>query len=266
MIARSYLFVPGDRPDRFEKAWNSGADAVIVDLEDAISNEKKAEAREAVAAWLSPEHPVYVRVNQAATEWFEADIDAVIRPGLAGIVVPKAEDPEQIVELASQVVDGTSVIPALETALGLWNARSLAEIPGVERLAFGQIDFQLDTGIDGEAEELLYARTHLVLASRVAGALSPLDGPVTTLDSVERLRGDVDHARRLGFGGKICIHPKQVEAVNQGFMPTQNEIAWAEHVVQATETAGSGAIKLEGELIDRPVIERAKAILDRTIA
>lgn len=264
MIARSYLFVPGDRPDRFEKAWNAGADAVVVDLEDAVFSEKKAEAREAVAAWISPEHPVYVRVNQADTEWFEADIDAVVRPGLAGIVIPKAEDPEQVAELASRIVDDASVLPALETALGLWNARSIAEIPGVERLAFGQIDFQLDTGIDGEAEELLYARTHLVLASRVAGVLPPLDGPVTTLDDVERLRVSVDRARRLGFGGKICIHPKQVEAINQGFMPTRNQIAWAEHVVQANETAGSGAIKLEGELIDRPVIERAKAILDQT--
>ena len=133
VAARSYLFVPGDRPDRFEKAWNSEADAVIIDLEDAVSVEEKPAAREATAAWLSPERPVYVRVNGAGTEWFADDLREIFRPGLAGVMLPKAEEPEQVAETASRLGDGTAVIPTLETALGVWNARPLAEAPGVER-------------------------------------------------------------------------------------------------------------------------------------
>ena len=139
----------------------------------------------------------------------------------------------------------------------------MAEASGVERLAFGSIDLQLDAGITGEGEELLYARSRTVLASRVAGILPPLDGVTVALDDPEQLETDVDRARRLGFGGKMCIHPKQVEAVNRGFRPSQDEVAWAERVLRAAETTSSGAIKVDGELIDRPVIERAKAVLER---
>lgn len=261
MAARSYLFVPGDRPDRFEKARSSGADAVIIDLEDAVSVEKKPAAREATAAWLSPDRPVYVRVNGARTEWFEDDLREVSRPGLAGVMLPKAEEPEQVAAVTSHLGDGAAVIPTLETALGVWNALSLASAPGVERLVFGPVDFRLDTGILGEGEELLYVKTRMVLASRIAGVLPPLDGVTVALDDTEQLAADVDRARRLGFGGKVCIHPRQVGAVNQGFLPTQDEVAWAERVVRAAETSGSGAIRLGGEFIDPPVVERARAIL-----
>jgi citrate lyase subunit beta / citryl-CoA lyase len=263
MAARSYLFVPGDRPDRFEKAWNAGADAVIIDLEDAVSVEDKLAAREAMASWLSPERPVYVRVNGAETEWFEEDLRAIARPGLAGVMLPKAEEPGQVTKVASRLGDGAVVIPTLESALGVWNARTLAEAPGVERLTFGPVDFRLDTGILGEGEELLYAKARMVLASRVAGILPPLDGVTMALDDPEQLAADVEHARRLGFGGKVCIHPRQVGAVNEGFLPTQGEVAWAEKVVRAAETAGSGAIRLGGEFIDPPVVERARAILEQ---
>ena len=255
--------MPGDRPDRFEKARGSGADAVILDLEDAVSVEGKPAARETVAAWLSPERPVYVRVNGAQTEWFADDLRAVSRPGLAGIMLPKAEEPEQVAETASRLGDGTLVLPTLETALGVWNARALAEAPGVERLAFGPVDFRLDTGILGEGEELLYVKTRMVLASRVAGVLPPLDGVTVALDDPEQLAADVQRARSLGFGGKVCIHPRQVGAVNKGFLPTQDEVTWAEKVVRAAETAGSGAIRLGGEFIDPPVVERARAILEQ---
>lgn len=263
MIARSLLFVPGDRPDRFEKACNAGADAVILDLEDAVTVGKKAEAREAIAAWLSPESPVYVRINDPATEWYEDDLEAAVRPGLAGIMVPKAEDPEQLAQLSSRIGE-IRLIPTIETALGVWNARAVAEAPGVERLAFGSIDLQLDAGITGEGEELLYARSRTVLASRVAGILPPLDGVTVALDDPGQLEADVKRAQRLGFGGKICIHPKQVKPVNRGFSPSKEEVAWAERVIQAAETTTSGAIQIDGELIDRPVIERAKAVLERT--
>src|SRR5215218_4772179 len=204
MAARSYLFVPGDRPDRFEKAWNAAADAVIIDLEDAVSVEDKPAAREATAAWLLPERPVYVRVNGAETEWFDEDLRSIARPGLAGVMLPKAEEPGQVSQVASRLGDGTPVIPTLESALGVWNARALAEAPGVERLTFGPVDFRLDTGILGEGEELLYAKARMVLASRVAGILPPLDGVTMALDDPEQLAADVEHARRLGSGARCA--------------------------------------------------------------
>ena len=261
MIRRSYLFVPGNRPDRFEKARQSGADAVILDLEDAVQSTQKDLAREAVASWLSPERPVYVRINGTGTCWFERDLEVLRLPGILGVVLPKAERPEQIAQVAARLTDEARVLPLLETALGIWNACTLAEAPRVERLAFGPIDFQLDTGISGEREELLYARSRLVLASRIAGILPPVDGVTMAFDDLTRLRDNVAHARRLGFGGKLCIHPKQVETINRGFVPTEAEQAWARRVLEAARTAGAGALRLDGELIDRPVIERARSIL-----
>lgn len=261
VFSRSYLFVPGDRPDRFEKARQSGADAVIIDLEDAVDVAHKDVAREAVASWLSPTRPVYVRINSTDTPWFERDLEVVGVPGVLGVILPKAEHPEQIVQVAARLTGDRRVLPLVETALGVWNVGALAQAPRVERLAFGSIDFQLDTGISGEYEELLYARSRLVLASRVASILPPLDGVTVAFEDRARLQNDVTRARRLGFGGKLCIHPKQVETVNQGFAPTETEQAWARRILEAAPASGEGAVQLHGELIDRPVIERARAIL-----
>ncbi len=262
MPGRSYLFVPGNRPDRFEKALRSGADAIILDLEDAVSVAEKDEAREAISAWLSPEHPAYVRVNGASTGWFRDDLDAIARPGLSGILLPKAEKPDQVSEAASLLAEEATIVPILETGLGIWDARTLAAARRVERLAFGALDFTLDVGIGGEGEELLYARSRLVLASRVAGILPPLDGVTAALDDPDRLAADVDRARRLGFGGKLCIHPRQAEAVNRGFVPSETEISWARRVLEAAETAGAGAFRVDGEMVDRPVLVRAQSVLD----
>jgi citrate lyase subunit beta / citryl-CoA lyase len=261
MIRRSYLFVPGNRPDRFEKARQSGADAVILDLEDAVQSTDKDLAREAVVSWLAPARPVYVRINSKGTLWFERDLEVVGLPGVLGVVLPKAEHPEQVAEVASRLTGEARVLPLLETALGVWNARALAQAPRVERLAFGAVDFQLNTGISGGQEELLYARSRLVLASRVAAILPPVDGVTMAFDDLTRLQEDVAHARRLGFGGKLCIHPKQVELINRGFVPTEAEQAWARRILEAARTTGVGALQLDGELIDRPVIERARLIL-----
>lgn len=261
MIRRSYLFVPGNRPDRFEKARQSGADAVILDLEDAVQSTDKNLAREAVASWLSPVWPVYVRINAADTPSFRRDLEVVGLPGVLGVVLPKAEHHEQIAEVAAHLTGEAHLLPLLETALGIWNVRALAQAPRVERLAFGAVDFQLDTGISGEREELLYARSRLVLASRVAGILPPVDGVTMVFDDLTPLRNDVAHARRLGFGGKLCIHPKQVETINWGFVPSEGEQAWARRVLSAAQATGAGALGLDGELIDRPVIERARSIL-----
>ncbi len=263
MSARSFLFVPGDRPERFSKAYDSGADVVILDLEDGVKPDRKVFAREAISGWLSAEHPVHVRVNGARTEWFEADLAVAARAGVAGVMLPKAETAAQI-GLVSKAVQGkVGVLALVETVLGILDARPLAAAPGVERLAFGSVDFQLDSGIQGDGDELLYARSRLVLASRAAGILAPLDGVTTDLDNPERIAADVERARRLGFGGKLCIHPRQVEAVNKGFKPSEREIAWARAVVEAADAAGAGAIRLGGEVVDRPVVERAKAMLER---
>lgn len=263
VAARSYLFVPGDRPERFPKAWNAGADAVILDLEDAVTAERKAEARRAVCGWMSPERPVYVRINGTKTEWFRGDLEAVVRPGLRGIVLPKAESPEEVTEVVRRLPEGALVLPLVETARGVWNARELAETPGVERLVFGSIDLQLDAGIQGDDEELLYARSRIVLASRVAGILPPVDGVTASLDDAGRLAADAERAVRLGFGGKLCIHPKQIKAVHKGFAPAERKIAWARKVMESAGSAGSGAIRVDGEMVDRPVVERARAILER---
>ena len=261
MICRSYLFVPGNRPDRFEKARQSRADAVILDLEDAVQSTHKDLAREAVASWLKPARPAYVRINAEGTPWFERDLEVVGLPGVLGVVLPKAERPEQVAKVAARLTGEARVVPLVETALGIWNAGELAQAPLVERLAFGAVDFMLDTGISGEQEELLYARSRLVLASRVASILPPVDGVTMALDDLTRLQEDVVRARRLGFGGKLCIHPKQVETINQGFVPTEAELAWARRVLEAADSTGVGALRLDGELIDRPVIERARSIL-----
>lgn len=262
IAARSYLFVPGNRPDRFEKACNAGADAVIVDLEDAVLPEHKAGARETVAGWLSPGRSVHVRVNGPETEWFRDDVAAVVRPGVAGIILPKAESRDHLALLAAILPRQVPILPLVESALGIWNVMEIATGPGVHRLIFGSDDFRLDANVVGDGEELLYARSRVVLASRIAGLPSPVDGVTTDIDDEKILAEHVLRSRRIGFGGKLCIHPRQVDPINRGFLPTAHEISWARGVVAAAEASGEGAIRLDGKLVDRPVVERARKLLE----
>jgi citrate lyase subunit beta / citryl-CoA lyase len=261
MSERSFLFVPGNRPERFDKASASGADAVIIDLEDAVAPPDKDDARDAVAAWLAAGGTAWVRINGRETDWFARDLALLAAPGLRGVVLPKAERADDLAALAAHMRHGVPLMPLVETALGLWNAAALASAPGVTRLAFGSIDFQLDTGIGGDGDELLFARSQLVLVSRVAGCLPPVDGVTVELNDVAVLAADVERARRLGFGGKLAIHPKQVDGINAGFLPPAAEIQWAQRVVTAAAAAGDNAVRVDGKMIDRPVIERARAIL-----
>jgi citrate lyase subunit beta/citryl-CoA lyase len=256
---RSYLFVPGNRPDRFESASRAGADVVLIDLEDAVAPADKAAARQAAAAWLA-HRPAWLRINGADSDGFEADLALLQLPFLQGVILAKAESPDAIDAVRRRATDGLPVIPLIESARGMWNAMALASA-GALRLAFGSVDYQLDLGIDGDREELLAARSHLVLVSRVAGLPPPIDGVTMTLDDADALRRDVAYARRLGFGGKLCVHPRQVAVINEGFMPSESEVEWAQRVVTAASQSGENALRLDGKLVDRPVIERARAIL-----
>ncbi len=258
-IARSYLFVPGARPDRFAKALAAGADRVILDLEDAVPPEGKDAARDAVTAWVSATHPVTVRINAAGTPWFAADVKACAHAGIEAIVLPKAEDPQVIAEVFAATGTRAAVLPLVETAQGLWKALDIARAPGVERLLFGTLDFQLDLGI--RDDDLLHYRSQLVLVSRLADRLPPVDGVTPSFDDPAVLERDVLRARALGFGGKLCIHPRQVAAVNAAFRPSGEEIAWARRVVEADARAQGAAVAVDGKMVDRPVLLKAQGIL-----
>ena len=264
-MIRSYLFVPGERPERFQKAWDAGADAVIIDLEDGVTPANKVQARKFVIEWLSANQPVYVRLNGPESEWFADDLTALAnRSGLRGVVLPKAESVDQVNRVAAFFPKGVDVLPMVETAKGVSKAAELAHTPGVERLGFGALDLQADVGIEGDGEELLYARSRVVMASRVAGILSPVDSVTTALDDIELLKDNVQRARRLGFGAKFCIHPKQIPTVHEGFAPTSVEIAWAKEILAAVAAADKGAIRHRGQMVERPIVDRARRILEQS--
>lgn len=260
-ILRSYLFVPATRIDRVAKAVAAGPDAVIVDLEDAVPPADKVQARVAAARDLSGAGPIFVRVNGPETEWFEEDLKLCAALRVAGVVLPKAERADQVRHAASRLKPATPILPLIETARGYAGLAALCEAPQVQRLVFGSIDFQLDLRIDGEGEELLYFRSGLVLASRVADIQPPVDGVTVEIDDAERVRGDTLRGKRLGFGGKLCIHPRQVAAVNACFRPSAGETAWAQRIVAAAEAANGAAVSVDGKMVDRPVILKAEEIL-----
>ena len=260
MTDRSYLFVPGNRPERFESACHSGADVVLVDLEDAVAAADKSIARQAVGQWLASGGAAYLRINGADTDAFRDDLLLLGLPGVQGVMLAKAEDNEPIAAIRLSA-PALPVIPLIESARGLTKVNPIATAPGVVRLAFGSVDFQLDLGIGGDHDELLMARSHLVLASRVARLLPPIDGVTMALDDTEALLRDVAYARRLGFGGKLAVHPRQVAAINEGFSPSPADLEWARRVVAAASEVGDNALRLDGRLVDRPVIERARALL-----
>lgn len=259
LVARSFLFVPGDRPDRFEKAWESAADDLILDLEDAVRPEMKDLARDTVSKWMSCERPVWVRCNAVDSPWFHDDLQLAKQPGCAGLILPKAETaPPSFVEMAR--VDGFRWIPLIETAQGFKNAEELARSEGVVRLAFGALDFQFDLGIEGDDDGLAYFRSQLVLASRLAGVASPIDGVTPSVHDELAVRRDTLRARRFGMGAKLCIHPCQIPWVHEALAPNNAERAWAALVVDAMTSAQGAAVAIDGKMVDRPVWLRAQRI------
>lgn len=263
MTDRSYLFVPGDRPERFDKALASGAHAVILDLEDAVTPARKPQARDALRAWLqSASSSVYVRVNPPGTIWHEDDCGLLSLPAVQGVMVPKAENPEALSRIAGLMPEPREIIPLVETVAGWFNLADLARTPRVQRLAFGSFDFMLDSGIQGEAQELDAVRSQIVLVSRNAGLQAPIDGVSLAIDDAAQLESDVLRSRRMGFGAKLCIHPKQVEVVHRIFSPTQDQIAWARRVMDALSAGPLGAVTVDGKLVDKPIALMAQSVLD----
>jgi len=260
-VARSYLFVPANRPERIAKAQRAGAHGVIVDLEDAVAPVEKDAARAALAAHLTGEQPVLVRVNGPETAWFEDDLALCNEAGVDGVLLPKAETVEQLRAVAGRIGPDRVLLPLIETARGFDNARALAGSGLAQRLIFGFIDFQLDLGIEGEQDELLYFRSQLVLVSRLAGLPAPVDGVSVAIEDGERVRAETAYVKRLGFGGKLCIHPRQVPIVNACFVPTAEEQAWARRVLDAAGASRGSAIAVDGKMVDVPVIRKAEEIL-----
>jgi citrate lyase subunit beta/citryl-CoA lyase len=252
------IFVPADRPERFEKAAGSGADAVIIDLEDAVGAEAKTAARANLRTDFT-DLPVLVRINAAGTRWHQDDLAVVSKLSPDAILLPKAEFNAELEKLCSQPPAALPVMALIETARGLADARTIAALPAVRRLAFGSIDFCADAGCAHTREALLLARCELVLASRLAGKHAPLDGVTASIDHFDAVLADTRHCRDLGFSGKLCIHPKQIGAVLDGFRPADSEIAWARKALEA----GPGAVGVDGAMVDEPVRLRARAILQR---
>jgi citrate lyase subunit beta / citryl-CoA lyase len=258
----AWLFVPATRPDRFDKALAAGATQVIIDLEDAVAPADKASARGALGEWLKTTAArVAVRVNAADTAWFYDDLALVHLPAVAVVVLPKAENMRALADIAARRSD-IALVPLIESGAGMAHARALAAAPKVQRLAFGSIDLQVDLGLrDATEDELLPFRTELVLATRLAYLAAPLDGVTTAIDDAALLAQDVARARRLGFAGKLCIHPKQVAGVRAGFAPSPQEVAWAQRVLAAAGESSGAAVQVDGKMVDKPVLLRAQSIL-----
>lgn len=260
--ARTLLFVPGNRAERFAKAFATAADMVILDLEDAVAPADKQRARDAVVAWLGTLAPedvarVVVRINATGTPWHEADLSAVAdRAG--AVMLAKAEAGDALEAVGRAAV----VVALIETATGVLDARPIARTAGVARLAFGSFDLAAELGVDPvDADALRAARSALVLASASAGLAGPIDGVHAATEDAEALAAETTAARRLGFAGKLCIHPRQVETVDAVLRPSHEDVAWAERVLAAVpaDLAG-GVVTVDGRMVDKPVIERARRI------
>lgn len=265
-IIRSALFVPGSRPDRFAKALAAGADAVIVDFEDAVEEPLKRQARDNLAAFLNDNTPasVWVRVN-APTHAEHADDLAFCEQyaGVAGVLLPKVESAAHV---AAVWQTGKPVLPIIESAKGLLALEQIARSPGVERLSFGGLDLALDLNLNSGTHAaqmfLDQARMSVQLHSRGADLLPPLDGVHPAIGDPQGLHRAIRHAYDMGYGGALCIHPAQVPVIHAALAPSTDDLNWAQKVINASAAAkGAGAFQLEGQMIDAPVLLRAQRLL-----
>jgi citrate lyase subunit beta / citryl-CoA lyase len=280
---RSWLYAPGNNPRLLDKVFGAGSDAVVLDLEDAVPPGEKARARGLVADAVRGRHDqpgpgVFVRINHPDSGLAEADVAAVVQPGLDGLRVPKVEDAEAVhrVEGWLAAAERRAGLPArsvalvcnVESAAGVWRALEIARAsPRVLTLAFGAADFARDVAarVGPDGLETLYARSRLVLAARAAGVRPPVDSVYTRLDDEEGLERTTRQGRDLGFFGRSAIHPRQIATINRIYTPSEEEVGRAREVVAAAasaEAAGSGALRLaSGEFVDVAIVRRAAAVL-----
>jgi citrate lyase subunit beta/citryl-CoA lyase len=256
------LFVPGNRPERYGKAASSGADAIIIDLEDAVPPGAKTVARAALCrpSALPKCIDIFVRVNAYGTPWFVDDLATIANlPPVVGVVLPKTETLEDVAAVSKRI-PGMAVIALIETAQGLAAIRGIGRADGVIRLASGSIDFCADIGMSHQRDALLMARSEIVLASRLGALAPPIDGVTTVIDDATQIEDDARYGQGLGFGGKLCIHPRQIAPAQRGFAPSAAESAWARRILTASV---EGAVSVDGTMVDAPVRARAHQILAR---
>lgn len=279
-VYRSFLFAPGNHPRKVEKVFDVGADAVILDLEDAVANVEKIATRETIVTALQrPRRNLgYVRINSFETEFCFGDLEAIVGPGLDGIVLPMVENAAQLLavdwmvgnlERKRGLEEGKiDIMPILETGKGI---AALPEIAGcgsrVRRMAFGAGDYTHDMSMDWTLDEIELddARSRMVLASRAADLEPPVDTVWIHIKDLDGIRASSLRVKRMGFQGKMCIYPPQVAIVNEVFSPSAAEIDHSEKVVAAfeeAEKAGSSSIQLDGYFIDYPIVYKAQRILD----
>jgi citrate lyase subunit beta/citryl-CoA lyase len=272
MLPISYLFVPGNRPERFAKAVEAAADAIILDLEDAVHPESKAAARGAVWAWQESTQSVacqrFIRLNSVGSASFRQDLtwlrDMRYPERCTGVFLPKAEAPQALARVVEQLLawhPQLHIVAIIETAKGLQQVEAIAAIPGLARLAFGSLDFSLDINCGQVPEAFVYARNRIVLASRTADLPAPIDGVTPAINDLAVVARDALYARSLGFGAKLCIHPAQLATVQRAFLPDAHQLAWADRVMSAV-AGGSHAVQVDGEMVDLPLIEQAQRLLD----
>ncbi|MEA9978309.1 MULTISPECIES: CoA ester lyase [unclassified Pseudomonas] len=261
---RSALFVPGSRPERFAKALAAGADAVIVDFEDAVEEPLKRQARDNLAAFLhaTPSASVWVRINAPEHAQHGADIlFCQQQAGVAGVLLPKVESAAQVAAVAAA---GKPIWPIIESARGLLALADIAAALGVQRLSFGALDLALDLNLHSGSHAAQFvldqARVALLLHSRSAHLLPPLDGVHPAINDPQGLHDSIRHAYEMGFAGALCIHPKQIAVIHQALAPDAPTLAWAQRVVDAS-AHGVGAFQIDGQMVDAPVLVRAQRLL-----
>lgn len=268
----TYLFVPGNRPERFTKAVASGAERVILDLEDAVAPADKAAARQSVHAWMHaitatlPRQQLMVRINDARSDCFAADLALLRALPACGIMLAKAETAADLQAVRDAMHPGTELLALVETAAGIVACQSMAAHPAVTRLALGTLDLMVDLNIPADSPTLTLAASQLVLASRAAGLAAPVAGVTPSL-LAEHTQADMREAVRIGFGAKMCIHPSQLTGVRNALAPLPADIHWARHVVSAWDAAHvadgpAGALQVDGKMVDKPVYLRALRLLD----
>lgn len=264
-LALTYLYVPGDRPDRVRKALGSDADVVLCDLEDAVAPERKDEARAALVSVLAGvERRVQVRINDLASPWAASDLAAVRElPAAVGVRVPKVEDPSVVHEVAA-AVPGRGLHLLVESALGVERAFELARAhPHVASLGLGEADLRSELGVDDDG--LVWIRSRIVVAARAAGLVPPIMSVYPHVDDPLGLAESCARGRSLGFRGRAAIHPRQLTTIREAFIPSAAELARARAVVAAVESAraaGAGtAVLPDGGFVDVAMVAAARAVL-----